>query len=119
MSASCTNELSPLAFQLAARLEVYESEVEELKTPAGVDARRCRLLSAALEEIWRIGGALPQLAVDIVEMRFRHAALMRSLGRSAEHPAATSTESAVALARKQRLAVHATRQKCVRLFARN
>jgi hypothetical protein len=119
MSVSCVNELSPLAFQLAARLESYEADVEELVRHSGFDVERCRLLTNELEEVRRLGGALPQLAVDIVEMRLQHFDLMRSLCRPVEDRVAPPAEPAAALLRKQRLVVHATRQKCVRLIARN
>ena len=75
-------DLSAIAFRAVAKIEAYQLQLEGL----AADWRNialCRSVSAQLEEISGLIGALPQLAVDLVEVAVCHARLLHLLQR---HP---------------------------------
>jgi hypothetical protein len=73
-----TIDLSAIAFRIAAILEAYQLHFERL----AADWRNtslCRTVSAQLDELRGLLGALPQFAVDMAEVVLCHVQLLRVL----------------------------------------
>lgn len=101
---------SPLAFDLLARLELYESDLEQVEQ-GRVDAARYRLLNRQLAGMGACTGALPQLAASIMDIALVHSRLMQALCRRAGDDIAQ-------LLRQQRAALRALRERCLALIGR-
>jgi hypothetical protein len=117
MSPPNIPELSVVAFLLAAALERYQANWDQL-IESWFDRQRCVLVNQELDEIQKLRGALPQLAADMVEVMMRHAQLLRSLMKAATVEGGAAAQIA-ALRQKHRGATEAMRAKCLRLFARD
>lgn len=103
-------DASPLAFDLLARLETYEADLE-LVAQGRVDAARYRLLNRQLAGMGACTGALPQLAASIMDITLVHSQLMQALwGRA--------SDGIAHLMRRQRAALHALRERCLALIGR-
>jgi hypothetical protein len=101
---------SPLAFDLLARLELYESDLEQVEQ-GRVDAARYRLLNRQLAGMGACTGALPQLAASIMDIALVHSRLMQALCRRAG-------DGIAQLLRQQRAALRALRERCLALIGR-
>jgi hypothetical protein len=111
-------EVSTAAFQLAARLEAYEADLEALARD-GFDPARYRLLVHQLRDIGASTMALPQLAADLMQITIQHFELIRLLCRPRAAGASVRDQAQAVLLRKQCDAVRAVRDKCVRLIRRD
>jgi hypothetical protein len=80
MSASQAHALSAIAFQLAATLETYESEVEKM-LEAPTEADQYRRVSKHIDDMRLYASALPQVSVAWVEVLIRHFELTHHLWR--------------------------------------
>ena len=103
-------DASPLAFNLLARLELYEADLEQA-AQGRVDAAHYRLLNRQLAGMGACTGALPQLAASIMDITLLHSQLMQALCRRA-------AEGIALLLRRQRAALHALRKRCLALLGR-
>lgn len=101
---------SPLAFELLARLELYEADLDQVEQ-GRVDAARYRLLSRQLAGMGACTGALPQLAASIMDITLVHSQLMQALWRRAG-------DGIALLLRRQRAALRALRERCLALIGR-
>jgi hypothetical protein len=73
-----TIDLSAIAFKVVAILEAYQLHIERL----AADWRNrslYRIVAAQLDQLRSLLGALPQLAVDMVEITLCHGQLLRVL----------------------------------------
>jgi hypothetical protein len=111
-------ELSTAAFQLAARLEAYEADLEALAR-GGFDPARYRLLVHQLRDIGASTMALPALAADLMQITIQHFELIRLLCRPRAASASVRDQAQAVLLRNQCEAVRAVRDKCVRLIRRD
>lgn len=71
-------DLTVIAFKVAAILDAYQLHIERL----AADWRNLslyRIVAAQIDELRSLLGALPQLAVDMVEIIVGHAQLLRVL----------------------------------------
>lgn len=80
MTASSAPALDAIAFQLAARLEDYEGDVDRM-VDTWLDMELYQEVSARIEEIRAMTTAVPQLSVPWVELLVAHAELVHSLWR--------------------------------------
>lgn len=104
-------------FQLAAGLEQYEMDLDDLL--ASADPRRYARLAHELKRIQKLSGALPQLAADTVEVAMRHVELFGLFfARPARYGAWRQREEILALRRRLCEVIDAMRAKCLRLLAR-
>jgi len=110
-------ELSVVAFLLAAALERYQANWDQL-IESWFDRQRCDMVNQELDEIRKLRAALPQLGADMMEVMMRHAQLLRSLVKAATAEGGAASQVA-ALRQKHRSAIEAMRGKCLRLFARD
>jgi hypothetical protein len=110
-----SRELSAAAFDLAARLEAYEADLEALSR-GGFDPARYRLLVHQLRDIGASTLALPALAADLMQITIQHFELIRLLCRPRVASAAARDLAQAQLLRQQCDAVRAVRNKCVRLI---
>lgn len=105
-----SGDLTAIAFKFAAVLESYQSQIERLAT----DWRNrplYRAVSAQLDELRSLLGALPQLAVDMVEVAVCHVKLLHLL--QAEGGAGDVSEMQL----RQTAAVRTLRRKTLRLIS--
>lgn len=97
-------DLTAIAFRAAAKLEAYQLQIEKLAE----DLRNgplYRAVSAQLDEISGLLGALPQLAVDLVEVVVCHVKLLHLLqypdaGNDLSQLKARQTDAILCLRRK-------------------
>lgn len=118
MAISHAASLSPVAFRLAAALERYQADFDEL-VESWFDWNRCRAVTRELDDIEKMRGALPQLAVDMMDVVMRHVELLRSLLRMATvgpHPGVV--KEIETLHSRHRAAIAAMRTKCLKLITR-
>lgn len=105
-------------FQLAAGLEQYEMDLDDLLA-SSADPKRYARLAHELKRIQKLSGALPQLAADSVEVVMRHVELFGLLfARPARYAAWRQREEILALQRRLCAVIDAMRAKCLRLLAR-
>jgi hypothetical protein len=110
-----SRERSVAAFELAARLESYEADLEALSR-SGFDPARYRLLVHQLRDIGASTLALPPLAADLMQITIQHFDLIRLLCRPRVATASVRDQAQAELLRQQCEAVRAVRNKCVRLI---
>jgi hypothetical protein len=110
-----SRELSAAAFELAARLEVYECDLESLAR-GGFDPARYRLLVHQLRDIGASAMAMPQLAADLMQITIQHFELIRLLCRPRAVSAPGRDEAQAQLLRQQCDAVRGVRNACLRLI---
>jgi hypothetical protein len=109
--------LTAIAFQLVAALERYQASFDEL-VESWFDSSRCQAVVRQLDDIRRLRCALPQLAVDMMEVAMRHADLLQSLwAKATAAPAARIAAEIAELRSRHRLAIEAMRHKCLRLLS--
>jgi hypothetical protein len=115
MSAREFPAVDATAFRLAALLEQYEQDVEEL-TATWWNAEVYERVNQGLSEMRLLCAGLPQMSVAWVHVLISHAELVNCLWRSATKPQdCRSPEDCKA---EHLLAVGALRQKCLRHFSR-
>jgi hypothetical protein len=119
MSSSPAPAVTAIAFQLVAALERYQAAFDEL-VESWFDRNRCHAVVRLLDEIRKLRCALPQLAVDMMEVAIRHTELLQSLwNRATIHPRAAIAGEIGTLRSRHRAAIEAMRLKCLRLLARD
>jgi hypothetical protein len=111
MSAFPRPALSAIAFQLAGALETYEARIDEVLTPP-LSLAACRQASDQLDEVVMLKGALPQLAVQTVELLVCHTELMHVLWGAVKADARARAD----LVTRLQQAIRAMHGKCLRLF---
>ncbi|GAC1608587.1 MAG: hypothetical protein NVS3B2_18090 [Ramlibacter sp.] len=99
-----TGDLSAIAFRVAAVLEAYQQQLDTLASD-WLNRPLYRKATAQLEELRSLLGALPQLAVDLVEVVVCHAKLLHLLqaqatGGDLSQLQLRQTDAVVALRRK-------------------
>ncbi len=109
--------LSPVAFRLAAALERYQADFDQL-VETWFDWNRCRTVIRELDDIGKLRGALPQLAADMTDLVMRHVELLRSLVRTATCAEPAAANEITALVGRHRAAIESLRNKCLRLITR-
>jgi hypothetical protein len=111
--------LTAIAFQLVAALERYQASVDEL-LESWLDRSRWKAAVRQLDEIRKLRCALPQLAVDMMELAMRQADLLQTLWAKARvHPRAVIAGEIAALRSRHCAAIDGMRQKCLKLLARD
>ena len=111
--------VTPIAFQLVAALERYQAAFDEL-VESWFDRNRCHAVVRLLDEIRKLRCALPQLAVDMMEVALRHTELLQTLWtRATIHPRAAIAGEIGTLRRRHQVAIEAMRHKCLKLLARD
>ena len=119
MSNSHTPAVTAIAFQLVAALERYQAAFDEL-VDSWFDRSRCQTVVRLLDEIRKLRCALPQLAVDMMEVAIRHRELLQTLWtRATISPRAAIAGEIGALRSRHRAAIETMRHKCLRLLARD
>jgi len=118
MSISNSPTITAIAFQLVAALERYQASFDEL-VESWFDRNRCNAVVRQLDEIRKLRCALPQLAVDMMEVALRHTDLLQSLWTKATAgPGAVIAGELAALRGRHRTAIEGMRHKCLRLLTR-
>ncbi len=117
MNSSQAASLSPVAFRLAAALERYQAEFDQL-VESWFDWNLCRTVTRELDAIDKLRGALPQLAADMTDVVMRHVELLRSLCRVGVRGEAGAASEIQVLRSRQRAAIESLRNKCLRLITR-
>ena len=115
MDRSHSSQVKSVAFKLAAALERYQAEFDSL---AGrrFDLDTCRTVIRELAEIQNLSAALPQLAVDRLDVVNRHVQLLALLlKRSAAHGQRPESPDITVLQSDHRATVDAMHDKCLRL----
>jgi hypothetical protein len=116
MSSPPAPALTAIAFQLIAALERYQASFDEL-VESWFDRNRCHTVVRQLDEIRKLRCALPQLAVDMMELAIRHMDLLQSLWtKAAAAQGAAIVGEVAALRGRHRAAIEGMRQKCLRLL---
>jgi hypothetical protein len=111
--------VTAIAFQLVAALERYQAAFDEL-VESWFDRNRCHTVVRLLDEIRKLRCALPQLAVDMMEVAMRHTELLQTLWtRATLSPRAAIAGEIGALRSRHQAAIEAMRHKCLRLLARD
>ena len=110
--------LSPFAFRLAAALERYQADFDQL-VESWFDWNRCRIVAGELQDIEKLRGALPQLAADMMDLVMRHVELLRWLVRMATSAEQGAAGEIRALHNRHRAAIESLRNKCLRLLTRD
>jgi hypothetical protein len=108
MSSSNSPQLNVVAFLLAAALERYQAALDRIREEQS-DRNLWQEVNHQLGEIRNLAAALPQLAVDQMELLMRHIELLRS--------APFSSSGRTELLGKTQEAISSMRQKCLRLLA--
>jgi hypothetical protein len=80
MSASEASALSAVAFQLAASLDAYDEQVDELLRQP-LDSALYQAVSRRMDEMRMYSATLPQLSVSWVELLIRHFEFTHALWR--------------------------------------
>lgn len=103
-------DLTAIAFRAATKLEAYQLQIEKLAANWR-DSALYRAVSAQLDEISGLLGALPHLAVDLVEVVACHVKLLHLL------PLQGVGDDLAQLQARQTDAVRSLRRKALRLIA--
>jgi hypothetical protein len=106
-------DMTALAFELAARIELYESELDALRATWS-DAAGWRVASDRLRSIVAMSHQQPQLAVDIMEVARRHMELLACIADSGAAGSARRD-----CARQLLAAVQTLHGKCVAHFVKH
>jgi len=117
MTASHAPILDAVAFQLAAALERYESDVARMMD-TWLDMDLYRDVSRQVEEIRMYSAALPQLSVAWVEVLIAHAELIHHMWRAQHARPAPGHEDFDAVLQRHGDAVKRLHDGCLRLLAR-
>lgn len=117
MTSSHALSSSPAAFRLAAALERYQAEFDQL-VESWFDWNRCRMVMREIDGIDKLRGALPQLAADMTEVVMRHVEVLRSLWRGSVCAEPGAASEIRALLGRHRAAIESLRSKCLRLITR-
>jgi hypothetical protein len=104
-----TNDLSAIAFKVAAILEAYQLQIERLAAD-WLNRPLYRAVTAQLDEISNLLGAFPQLAVDMVEVVVCHVKLLHLLQANGARAEVSQLQS------RQLEAVATMRRKTLRLL---
>lgn len=114
MSAFPRPALSAIALQLASELEAYQADFDRLLAgPCTLD--HCKRVSAKLDEVLMLKGALPQLSVQMVELLVSHTELMQVLWGAVR----ITPEDRADLVLRHRDATRAMRNKSLRRFCQD
>ncbi len=117
MTSTHAVSLSPVAFRLAAALERYQAEFDQL-LESWFDWNRCRMVMREIDDIDKLRGALPQLAADLTDVVMRHVEVLRSLFRGSVCAEPGAASDIPALIGRHRAAIESLRSKCLRLITR-
>ena len=115
MDRSHTSQVKSVAFKLAAALERYQADFDSL---AGrrFDLDTCRTVIRELAEIQNLSAALPQLAVDRLDVVSRHVQLLGLLlKRGSPQGQRADGGDITVLQIDHRATVDAMHDKCLRL----
>ena len=112
-----TPTITAIVFQLVAALERYQASFDEM-VDSWFDRNRCHAVVRQLDEVRKLRCALPQLAVDMMEVAIRHTELLQRLWIKAT----AAPQSAIAgeigtLRSRHRAAIEAMRRKCLKLLS--
>lgn len=118
MSASQSQALDAIAFQLAAALERYEQDAGTM-VDTWLDMDVYRRVSDEVEEIRMYSAALPQLSVRWVELLIAHAELVHSLWRLRFREDEADRDRLAEVRQRHADCVQALRGRCLRLLARS
>lgn len=112
MSAPQFHAQSAIAFQLAARLEIYEADVRAMLL-GPLDPELYRRVSGHVDEMRMYAASLPPVSVAWVEVMIRHFELTHGLWRLQKDPAAADLQQ---LHRQLNDSVRRLARKCVQLM---
>lgn len=115
MSAREFPAIDATAFQLAALLEQYEQDVEQL-TSTWLDAALYERVCRELGDMRLLCAGLPLLSVPWVNLLISHAELMHCLWRGA--PGGGASSPAERCKERHLVAIHTLREKCLGHFSR-
>lgn len=114
MSAPQFRALDAVAFQLAALLEKYEEDVEELAS-RWPDTTLYTRVSREIDEMRLLCASLPLLSVPWVHLLISHAELMHCLWKCTAGGKSRAAEDCKA---NHYIAIRALREKCLYHFSR-
>lgn len=105
--------LSAVAFELAAALQAYQADFAAF-VAGPCSLAPCRTASRRLDDVVRLRGALPELAVPMVELLVCHTELVHVVFGAV----ACSTVQRGDLLQRHREAVEAMQARCLRMVRR-
>lgn len=117
MSASQSQALDAIAFQLAAALEKYDHDAGTM-IETWLDMGLYRQVSDEVEQIRMYSAALPQLSVQWVELLIAHAELVHSLWRLRFREIEADGDRLAEIRQRHSDCVRTLRARCLRLLAR-
>jgi hypothetical protein len=118
MSASQASALDVISFQLAAALDTYDQDLEEM-VETWLDMDLYGKVSDEIEEIRRYSAALPQLSVPWVELLIAHGELVHSLWRLRFQEVESDRERLAEVRDRHTACVRSLKARCVRMLARH
>ena len=117
MTSVPASSLHALALDLAAALDQYEQDVEDL-LHAWPDPGRYRRVTDSLEKVRRCAAVLPRLTIPTVELLIAHAELAQGLWDRTDW-SSTLEESVWPIAEQHRARVFSLREACLTIVASN
>lgn len=117
MSASQAPALDAIAFQLAAALDRYDTDVECM-VDTWLDMDVYSSVSDQIEQIRLYAGALPHVSVFWVELLIAHAELVHSLWRLRFQEDPSERERLDDVRARHSICVASLRNRCMRALAR-
>ncbi len=114
MSSPIKPMLTVVAFQLAAALESYQSDFDDM-VQSWHDPQRYAAVNRRLEDIRMYRGALPQLSADMVEVLIAHVELVHALWDATLRPSQAAAAKIQRLREPLHRKVECMRSKCLRL----
>ena len=116
MSASESNALDAIAFQLVAALEQYDVDVGRM-VAAWPDLDAYRAVSEQIETIRMYSSTLPEVRVQWVEVLISHAQLIHHLWRMQWAPPGRPNAQVAGIRERHADCVAALRKRCLRVIA--
>ena len=118
MSASQSQALDAIAFQLAAALEKYDHDAGTM-VETWLDMDLYRQVSDEVEQIRMYSAALPQLSVQWVELLIAHAELVHSLWRLRFRELDADRDRLAEVRRRHGDCVRTLHARCLRVLLRD
>ena len=116
MSASSVPALRAIASQLGQALQRYQYDFDEM-VESRMDRCYYRAVTAELQDIRMMRGALPQLSDEMAEVLMRHVELVHSVWGAQIRPSEAAICEMKRLRQRHRAAVEAMGRKCLELSA--
>jgi hypothetical protein len=116
MSASSAPAMRAVALQLAAALDRYQQDFDDM-LGAGSDSIHYRQVTRELHDIRQMKGSLPELSEEMADVLIRHVETMHGVWNVQLHPSQSHLCNIRMLRFRHRQAVDAMRRACIAISA--